>query len=140
MSFFRVFDVSASAMKAQSVRLNTTASNLANADSISNSAEGTYRARKPVFAAELQNAQHSADSVGVQVAGIVESDAPLRMEYYPEHPLANEEGYIFKPNVNVIEEMADMMSASRNYQANVQVTEAAKQMLNSTLTLGRGNS
>ncbi|GDY27947.1 MULTISPECIES: flagellar basal body rod protein FlgC [unclassified Agarivorans] len=138
MSFFNVFDVTASAMKAQSVRLNTTASNLANADSISSSIDQTYRARKPVFAAEFTKAtQFQGDSAQVKVAGIVESDAPLRKEYYPEHPMANEEGYIFKPNVNVIEEMADMMSASRSYQANVQVTEAAKQMLNSTLNLGK---
>ncbi|RKF19623.1 flagellar basal body rod protein FlgC [Alginatibacterium sediminis] len=139
MSFFRVFDVSASAMNAQQVRLNTTASNLANAESISSSVGETYRARKPVFAAEFNRANVDlAASTEVNVAGIVESDAPLRREYYPDHPMADEEGYIYKPNVNVMEEMADMISASRSYQTNVQVAEAAKTMLNSALKLGKG--
>lgn len=140
MSLFRVFDVSGSAMAAQSVRLNTTASNLANAESVSSNFEETYRARKPVFAAQFHEALHGNQdqSVKVEVQGIVESDAPLRREYYPDHPMADENGYIYKPNVNVMEEMADMISASRSYQTNVQVADAAKQMLNATLNLGKG--
>ncbi|MFM2482596.1 flagellar basal body rod protein FlgC [Celerinatantimonas sp. YJH-8] len=138
MSLFNVFDVSGSGLKAQSVRLNTTASNLANADSVSSNFEDTYRARKPVFAAELNQAMDAqSPAVRVEVKGIVESDAPLRREYNPNHPLADQDGYIYKPNVNVMEEMADMISASRSYQTNVQVADAAKQMLNSTLNLGK---
>jgi flagellar basal-body rod protein FlgC len=140
MSLFRVFDISGSAMAAQSIRLNTTASNLANAESVSSNFDDTYRARKPIFAAQLHEALQSGQdySVKVEVKGIVESDAPLRREYHPDHPMADENGYIYKPNVNVMEEMADMMSASRSYQTNVQVADAAKQMLNATLNLGKG--
>ena len=137
MSLFRILDIAGSAMSAQSVRLNTTASNLANADSITSSADTTYRARRPVFAAALDNAMDGA-SAGVEVKGIVESDAPLIREYSPNHPLADKDGYIFRPNVNQVEEMADMMSASRSYQTNVQVADSAKQMLLQTLRLGKG--
>ena len=138
MSLFRIFDIAGSAMSAQSVRLNTTASNLANADSVSSSADTTYRARRPVFAAALDNAMGSdGSSTGVQVKGIVESDAPLIREYNPNSPMADKDGYIFRPNVNQVEEMADMMSASRAYQINVQVADSAKQMLLQTLRIGK---
>ncbi|MDP5292294.1 flagellar basal body rod protein FlgC [Oceanimonas sp. CHS3-5] len=139
MSLFKVFDISGSAMSAQSVRLNTTASNLANADSVSSSIDETYRARKPVFAADLDQAlSDRQESVGVKIMGIVETDKPLQKEFNPDHPLADAEGFIYKPNVNVVEEMTDMLSASRNYQTNVQVADAAKQMLQQTLRLGKG--
>ena len=138
MSLFRIFDIAGSAMSAQSVRLNTTASNLANADSVSSSADTTYRARRPVFAATLGDAMGGEQSAGVQVKGIVESDAPLLREYNPTHPLADKDGFIFRPNVNQVEEMADMMSASRSYQTNVQVADSAKQMLLQTLRMGKG--
>ncbi|ART83353.1 flagellar basal body rod protein FlgC [Oceanisphaera profunda] len=139
MSLFKVFDISGSAMSAQSVRLNTTASNLANADSVSSSVGETYRARKPVFAADLNQAlSDRQESVGVKVMGIVETDKPLLKEFHPDHPMADAEGFIYKPNVNVVEEMTDMLSASRNYQTNVQVADAAKQMLQQTLRLGKG--
>jgi flagellar basal-body rod protein FlgC len=131
---FKVFDIAGSALSAQSLRLNTTASNLANADSISSSTEQTYRARQPVFAAELTEAQ---EAVGVQVRGIVESQAPLREEYRPDHPMANENGYVFLPNVNAVEEMTNMISASRAYQSNVEVINTAKQLMLKTLTLGQ---
>ncbi|GAA3715481.1 flagellar basal body rod protein FlgC [Oceanisphaera sediminis] len=139
MSLFKVFDISGSAMSAQSVRLNTTASNLANADSVSSSINETYRARKPVFAADLDQAlSDRQESVGVKVMGIVETDKPLLKEFRPDHPMADQDGFIYKPNVNVVEEMTDMLSASRNYQTNVQVADAAKQMLQQTLRLGKG--
>ena len=139
MSLFQIFDVSASAMNAQSVRLNTTASNLANAESVSSSAEQTYRARRPVFAAQFQGALgDSSAPQGVGVKGIVESQVPLVQEYNPSHPMADKDGYIYKPNVNPIEEMADMISASRSYQTNVQVADTAKNMLTQTLRLGKG--
>lgn len=138
MSLFRIFDIAGSAMSAQSVRLNTTASNLANADSVSSSADTTYRARRPVFAAALDDAMGSdGSSTGVEVKGIVESDAPLIREYNPNSPMADKDGYIFRPNVNQVEEMADMMSASRAYQTNVQVADSAKQMLLQTLRIGK---
>lgn len=139
MSLFKVFDISASAMNAQSVRLNTTASNLANADSVTSSVNETYRARKPVFEADMQQAlSNRQESVKVKVAGIVETDKPLLKEYHPDHPMADQDGFIYKPNVNVVEEMTDMLSASRSYQTNVQVADAAKQMLQQTLRLGKG--
>lgn len=138
MSLFNVFDITGSGMSAQSVRLNTTASNIANADSVSSSIDQTYRARHPVFAAQMQKAAGGQDaSVGVNVLGIVESDKPLNVEYSPEHPMADSDGYIYKPNVNVIEEMTNMISASRSYQTNVQVAESAKSMVTKTLTLGQ---
>ncbi|NLJ92728.1 MAG: flagellar basal body rod protein FlgC [Aeromonadales bacterium] len=139
MSLFKVFDISGSAMNAQSVRLNTTASNLANADSVTSSVNETYRARKPVFEADMQQAlSNRQESVKVKVAGIVETDKPLLKEYHPDHPMADQDGFIYKPNVNVVEEMTDMLSASRSYQTNVQVADAAKQMLQQTLRLGKG--
>lgn len=127
MSLFNVFDISGSGMSAQSVRLNTTASNIANADSVSSSIDQTYRARHPVFAAEMQKAAAGQDeTVNVKVLGIVESDKPLNIEYAPDHPMADKDGYIYKPNVNVIEEMTNMISASRSYQTNIQLAESAK--------------
>ncbi|WP_077341452.1 flagellar basal body rod protein FlgC [Pseudocolwellia agarivorans] len=138
MSLFNVFNISATGMSAQSVRLNTTASNIANADSVSSSIDETYRARHPVFAAEMQKAAAGQEnSVGVQVLGVVESNKPLTVEYSPDHPMADQDGYIYKPNVNVIEEMTNMISASRSYQTNVQLAESAKNMLNKTLLLGQ---
>lgn len=138
MSLFNVFNISGTGMSAQSLRLNTTASNIANADSVSSSIDQTYRARHPVFAAEMQKAAAGQQTgVGVQVMGIVESNKPLNIEYSPEHPMADKDGYIYKPNVNVIEEMTNMISASRSYQTNVQLAESAKNMVNKTIMLGQ---
>lgn len=134
MSLFKIFDISGSALHAQTIRLNTTASNMANVDSISSSTATTYRSRQPVFAAQLND---SDDAVaGVDVLGIVESQAPLRREYRPDHPLADRGGYVNVPNVNPVEEMANMISASRSYQSNVEVLNTSKQMLMRTLSLG----
>jgi flagellar basal-body rod protein FlgC len=134
MSLMKVFDIAGSALGAQTVRLNTTASNLANANSASSSTEETYRARQPVFATLMDE---SSDAVaGVEVAGIVESQEPLRRNYQPGHPLADEEGYVLMPNVNPVEEMANMISASQAYQNNVEVMNSSKQMLLRTLSLG----
>jgi flagellar basal-body rod protein FlgC len=138
MSLFNIFNVSGSGMAAQSVRLNTTASNIANADSVSSSIDETYRARHPIFEAEMAKASHQQQSSqSVAVKGIVESDAPLQKQFSPNHPMADNDGFIYKPNVNVMEEMADMISASRSYQMNVQVAEAAKSMLQQTLRIGK---
>jgi len=148
MSLSTVFDVAASGMNAQTVRINTTASNLANAQSASSSVEQTYRARHPVFASLHQDAlkrmaggdpfaASTGESTGVQVTGIVESDAPLQRRYEPHHPEADEEGYVFYPNVNVMEEMTNMISASRSFQVNVETMNAAKSMMQQVLRLGQ---
>ncbi len=139
MSMFKVFDIAGSAMSAQSLRLNVTASNLANANSVSSSIDQTYRARQPVFAAMLNGIESGGEqeAVGVQVRGIVESQAPLQQQYSPDHPMADENGNIFLPNVNVVEEMANMISASRSYQTNVEVVNTAKQLMMRTLTMGQ---
>jgi flagellar basal-body rod protein FlgC len=138
MSMFKVFDVAGSALSAQSLRLNVTASNMANANSVSSSEGDTYRARQPVFAAMLEQASGGQQAnVGVQVRGVVESQAPLQQQYNPSHPMANKDGYIFLPNVNVVEEMANMISASRSYQSNVEVINTAKQLMMRTLSMGQ---
>ncbi len=138
MSLYRIFDVAGSGMSAQSVRLNTTASNMANADSISSSVNQTYRGRHPVFSAMLDQLQDPNNAgVEVKVNGIVESPAPVRMEYRPDHPLANAQGYIYLPNINPAEELANMISASRSYQDDVEVMNTSKQLMSRTLDLGR---
>lgn len=136
MSLMRVFDIAGSALNAQAVRLNTVASNLANAESISSSIAATYRAREPVFAAIL-NDQFGAQGVAeVKVMGIVESPAPIRREYRPDHPAADAQGYVYLPNVNVVEQLTDMLSASRSYQDNIEVANTAKALVSRTLELG----
>jgi len=137
MSMFKVFDIAGSALSAQSVRMNTTASNLANANSISSSDGETYRARQPIFEAVLQDERGGSASVGVAVKEVVESQEPLQRRYEPGHPMANEDGYIFMPNVNVVEEMTNMMSASRSYQTNVEMINTAKQLALRTIQLGQ---
>ena len=141
MSLYNIFDVAGSGMSAQTTRLNLVASNMANAETVSSSTNETYRARQPVFAAVLQGAmtqQNSNSSAkGVRVLGVVESQAPLRTEYAPQHPMANKDGFIFKPNVNVVEEMANMMSASQSYKNNVEMLNTAKQLLQETLKIGQ---
>ena len=137
MALMDIFNISGSAMSAQTLRMNVTASNLANVDSVGLSAEQTYRARQPVFESLMGGLMGGDQSVGVQVSQIVESQAPLRQKYQPEHPNANEQGYIFLPNVDVIEEMANMISASRAYQNNVEIVNTSKEMLLRTLSLGQ---
>ncbi len=137
MSLFNIFDIAGSGMSAQSLRLNTTASNLANADSVSSSVEQTYKARHPVFSTVLEDAQSGMKQGSVQVAGVVESQAPIKSVYNPAHPMANEQGYVFHSNVDSISEMANMMSASRSYQNNVEIANTSKQLLIRTLQLGK---
>jgi len=136
MSLFNVFGISGSALQAQTLRLNTISSNMANANSVSSSLDKTYRARLPVFAPMVKEFENDKKAAGVKVLGIVESKKPLRTEFNPDHPLADEDGYIFMPNVNMVEEMADMISASRSYQSNVEVMTTAKRMLMRTLQIG----
>lgn len=137
MSIFKIFDTAATGMSAQSLRLNLVASNMANADAVSSSIDQTYRARQPVFKAMMNELNPDVAASGVKMTGVVESQAPLVQEYAPDHPLANEEGYVFRPNVNMVEEMANMMSASRSYQSNVEVANAAKQLLIATIQMGQ---
>jgi flagellar basal-body rod protein FlgC len=138
MSLFDVFGIAGSAMSSESVRLNVTASNLANAQSIGPDEASTYHARHPVFSAVMQSLQGvESPGVGVRVDGIVQSQAPLEKRYEPGHPMANEEGYVYLPNVNMIDEMSNMISASRSYQSNVEVLNTSKQLMLATLRLGQ---
>jgi flagellar basal-body rod protein FlgC len=138
MAIERVFGISGSALSAGSVRLNTVASNLANADTVSGTPEGVYRARAPIFSSVLQDqvAGTNPERVGVRVAGVVESTAQPRKEYQPDNPAANEQGYVYYSNVNVMEELSNLISASRSYQTNVDVMSTTKQLLLKTLELG----
>ena len=129
-------------MAAQSVRLNTTASNLANADSVSSTAAGVYKPRHPIFeAVRAQLATSGATpeaQPAVRVRGIYESTAPASQRYEPGNPMADANGYVFAPAVNVVEEMVNMISASRSYQNNVEVMNTSKDLLLATLRLGQG--
>ena len=138
MSLFDVFDIAGSAMQAESIRLNVTASNLANAQSMGADEASTYRARHPVFSAVMQSLHGGqGHNVGVKVDGIVESQQPPEKRFQPGHPMANEDGYIFLPNVSMVDEMSNMISASRSYQSNVEVLNTSKQMMMATLRLGQ---
>ena len=147
MSLANVFDIAGMGMSAQSIRLNTTASNLANAQAASSNIDEVYRARHPVFETMRMDMMANnngsmptlADdaSMGMRVTGIVESDAPLVRRYEPNHIKADEEGYVYYPNVNVVEEMADMISTSRSFQVNVELMNSAKQMMQGLLRLGQ---
>jgi len=134
MSLFNIFDISGSAMTAQSQRLNTVASNLANADSTTSADGKTYRAKQVVFSAVPMG---GAGGAGVRVAAVVEDASPLKKQYEPAHPMADEQGYVTMPNVNVVEEMVNMISASRAYQNNVDVLNTSKSMLLKTLSIGQ---
>jgi flagellar basal-body rod protein FlgC len=150
MALFDVFNIAGSGMSAESVRLNTVASNLANADSVSSSPTGAYKARYPVFQA-IQSSLMSGGAVAgaatdptqaadasVQVSGIVESTSPGTASYQPGNPLADANGYVYSSNVNVVEQMADMISASRSYQNDAQVLETSKSLMLDTLKLAQG--
>ena len=133
MSLFKIFDVSGSAMSAQAQRLNVVASNLANADSATSSTGQAYRAKQVVF-----EAVPMADGgSGVKVQQVVEDASPLKQMYDPKHPMADDKGYVAMPNVNVVDEMVNMLSASRSYQNNVETMNAAKTLLMKTLTIGQ---
>ena len=140
MSVFNVFDVAGSAMNAQSLRLNMTASNMANAETVAGNPEDAYRAKQPVFAAVLQGAGQGAAgaaATGVQMAGQLESDAPNTPLHMPGHPEADEDGFVYRSNVNTVEEMTNMISASRSYQNNVEVMNTSKELALQTLELAR---
>ena len=136
MGLFNIFDVAGSGMSAQTVRLNTVASNMANAEVVSGTEAGAYRARQPVFAAVMQAMGAGHADVPVEVSGIVESQAPVNKQYSPAHPDADADGYIYTSNVNMVEEMANMISASRAYQNNVEVLNTSRDLLLRVLSLG----
>ncbi|MES2755881.1 MAG: flagellar basal body rod protein FlgC [Pseudomonadota bacterium] len=133
MSLFNIFNVSGSAMSAQAQRLNAVASNLANADSATSASGQAYRAKQVVFEAVPLDAGGTA----VKVAQVIEDPSPLKQVYDPKHPMADDKGYVAMPNVNVVDEMVNMLSASRSYQTNVETMNAAKTLLLKTLTLGQ---
>ncbi|TRX74472.1 flagellar basal body rod protein FlgC [Pseudomonas mangiferae] len=149
MSLSSVFNIAGTGMSAQTTRLNTISSNIANAETVSSSVDKTYRARHPVFATVMQGANASTgdqgslfatedrSGAGVQVLGVVEDQSPLMPRYEPNHPAADANGYVYYPNVNVVEEMADMISASRAFQTNTELMNTAKQMMQKVLTLGQ---
>jgi len=147
MSLSSLFNIAGTGMSAQTTRLNTVASNIANAETVSSSMDQTYRARHPVFATMYQNSQGQTDNslfqsqdgagAGVQVMGVVEDPSNLEARYEPNHPAADANGYVYYPNVNVVQEMADMISASRSFQTNADIMSTAKTMMQKVLTLGQ---
>jgi len=140
MSLFNVFNVSGSALNAETIRLNTTASNLANAESVNGDATKVYRARHPVFQAMMSAEAGGFDdqnaSTGVRVLGVVESTAPPLRTYQPGHPLADKEGYVYTSNVNSIEEMANMISANRSFATNIEAINTARDLLLKVISMG----
>lgn len=134
MSLFNIFNVAGSAMSAQSQRLNVVSSNIANADSTTSADGKTYRAKQVEF---MSVPMQGATSTGVKVNRVVEDASPLKMVFDPANPSADATGHVAMPNVNVVEEMVNMISASRSYQTNVETMNAAKTMLLKTLTLGQ---
>ena len=134
MSLFKVFNVSGSAVSAQSQRLNVVSSNLANADSVAGPDGKPYKARQVLFQTQMMDSAQTA--AGVKVASVIEDATPARQVHKPEHPLADENGYVTMSNVNVVEEMVNMISASRSYQTNIDVMNTAKSLLQKTLQMG----
>ena len=134
MSLFDIFSVAGSAMNAQSQRLNAVASNLANADSATSANGEAYKAKQVVFAATPVGAN---GATGVNVAAVIDDPSPMKMVFDPKNPLADAKGYVTMPNVNVVEEMVNMISASRSYQSNVEMMNTTKTLLLKTLSLGQ---
>ena len=138
MSMFSIFHISGSAVRAQSQRLNAVASNMANADTVAGPDGQAYKARQVVFQSVLaQNGMDQTD-VGVQVVGVQENQTPGRRIHDPSHQLADADGYVTYSNVNSVEEMVNMISASRSYQNNLEVMGTAKSLLLKTLQMGQG--
>ena len=137
MKNMTIFDIAGRAMSAQQVRLNTIASNLANANTVSSSADTAYRALRPVFEAEFPAFQEGSGIATVSAVDIKRSDIIPEKRYSPSHPLADAEGYIFATNVDPNEELVDMMEAARQYQNNIEVLATAKSLMIKTLSVGK---
>jgi flagellar basal-body rod protein FlgC len=146
MALFSIFNIAGSGMAAESLRLNTTASNLANAESVPGNPQQAYHAREPLFTSVHAAVLEGGDAVdnppeakalmGVRVDGVTQSQAPIPKRYEPGNPLADANGYVYGSNVNPISELVNMISASRSYQSDVEVTNSAKQLALKTLSLG----
>ena len=137
MSMLTALKISSSAMNAQMVRMNTTASNLANIDVVGSTYDEAYKAKKPIFKTVIENYTQDNFEASVKVNGIFVCERENTRRYDPQNPMATKEGYVFMSNVNSIEEMVDMTNASRSYQTNVEVMNATKKMMMSTLQLGK---
>lgn len=138
MSMFSIFDIAGSALSAQSQRMNVSASNMANADSVVGPDGQPYRARQVVFQVNPAPGQAMGQEIGgVRVAGVIQDPSPLKQVYDPKHPLADAQGYISMPNVDPVAETVNMIAASRSYQANVEVLNTAKSLMQKTLTIGQ---
>jgi len=142
MSEFSIFNIAGMAMSAQTLRLNTIASNMANADSVGDSPEGTFRSLHPVFApvkilGDDNMIENGTLGVGVKVSDIMRSDAPLQKTYDPNHPKADKEGYVYMSDVDMVKQMADMVSASRTFQTNAEMVNTVKELVTQSLTLGK---
>ncbi len=135
MSFERLMSIAGTGMNAQLIRMNTTASNLANAGVVAGTDAGAFRAKRPVFESLLNNAMSGKESFegGVRVNEIIDDPKPVKQVFEPNNPLADENGYVFASNVNEIEELIEMMDASRAYQNNIEVISTAKQLISRTL-------
>ena len=136
MSMFKIFDISGSAVSSQSQRLNTVASNLANVDTVAGPDGKAYKAREGTFKTVLMNTPDGAPGAGVRVSGVSENQAPGRKVHDPSNPSADADGYVTYSNVNAVDEMVNMISASRSYQANVETLNTAKTLMLKTLTIG----
>ncbi len=139
MSLASIFDIAGSGMTAQSIRLNAISSNIANAESVGRTAEDTYKAKLPLFSAiqkkiALDGSIHASN--GVQVLDVVDSKDPPLLRYEPNHPFADKNGYVSYPNISVVEQMTDMLSASRSMQSNIDVFDTAKTLMQRMLALG----
>ncbi|NNJ71660.1 MAG: flagellar basal body rod protein FlgC [Enterobacterales bacterium] len=138
MSLYNIFNIAGSGLSSSSVMLNTTASNMANVNSVTSNAGDTYQAKYPVFETFYKSQRMGNTTMpGVMVKEIIDSQAEPIKKHSPEHPLADDDGYIYMANINVVEEMANMIAASRAYQTNLQVANTAKSLLEKTMTLGQ---
>ena len=137
MSFERLMSIAGTGMNAQLIRMNTTASNLANAGVVAGTDAGAFRAKRPVFESLLNNAMSGKESFegGVRVNEIINDPKPVKQVFEPNNPLADDNGYVFASNVNEIEELIEMMDASRAYQNNIEVISTAKQLMSRTLEM-----
>ena len=137
MSSFNIFDIASSAVSAQTVRIDTVASNIANADTVSNTREGVYKARMPVFESVRKGVRGDESGAAVKVARIVESTTPPNARYEPSNPLADTNGFVYSPDISAVEQITDMVSASRSYQNNIEVMRTARELMLATLRLGQ---
>lgn len=140
MGLSSVFEITGTALNAQSIHIDTIAKNMASAQVLAGSEQAAYRARRPIFSSILESSIsfsfNKSSEGGVRVDGLSYSDTPVAKQMMPESPFADAEGYVYLSNVNLVEEMAHMMEASRNYQSNIEVMNTSKQLMQRTISLG----